>query len=186
MLFPAEIAVSFQPWYRRSLPPRALKAWRSGLTALTIAPTFSSTTFRSRSSSNVRQSQAASLYATWNEPTETPGGWDPPEMTFHPASLPGSLPGNTYCPDLVFAAAYMRFTDSSCGGVRHASVSLPLQSKTDGSKRQARGSFSSPSFTPSLASHASSAAWFSTASFAGLTALDGSFSVGIETPRSQA
>src|SRR5262245_56536913 len=149
-----------------SFPPRFLKAERSGLTALTIEPTFSSTTFRSRSRSKVRQSQSRLPYATWNDPTEIAGGTSKGAIAVQVVSLPSSLPGKTYCPAFVFAGAYMRFTDSIWGAVRHLSDGTPLHSKTAGSNLHIRGSLSRPSLTPSLASHASMTALFSSVAFA--------------------
>src|SRR5690242_19926035 len=121
-----------------------------------MVPTFSSTIFRSRSKSNPRQSQFKLSYATWNEPSETPGGTGlgllDGLMTFQPVSLPYSLPGNTISPDEVFAAAYIRLTDASCLSVRQLASSPALHRSCAGSNLQVRGSFSSPSFTLSLPS----------------------------------
>src|SRR5205823_374662 len=117
---------------------------------------------------------------------DTPGGVVLGEITVHPVSLPGSLPGNTTSPLLVLAGVYIRVTDSSCAGVRQPSPSAPLHRSVAGSKRHDRGSLINPSLTPSRASHASSAALFSRASFAAGTALAGSLSAGIATLRSHA
>src|SRR5438876_5560019 len=147
-----------------------------------MVPTFSSTILRSRSRSKPRQSQFKLSYATWKEPSETPGGagfWPVAGlMTFHPVSLPGSLPGKTISPALVFAGEYIRFTDSSCGAVRQLSPSPALQSNAAGSNLHVRGSFNRLSFTPSFASQAPTTALFNAASFAADTALDGSLSTG--------
>src|SRR5947208_1531697 len=107
-------------------------------------------------------------------------------MTFHPVSLPGSLPGKTSSPDLVLAAAYMRLTDSSCGAVRQLSLSPALHIRVAGSNLQVRGSLSRVSFTPSLESQAAMTALFNVASFAAETAAAGLFRTGTATLKSQA
>src|SRR4030095_6911809 len=151
--------------------------------ALTMVPTFSSTTFKSRSKSKPRQSQFKLSYATWNEPRETPcGAWADGLITFHPVSLPGSFPGKTNSPVLVLAAAYIRFTVSSCGAVRQLSESPALHRSVAGSNLHVRGSFNRPSLTLSFESHAPMTALFSVSSFAAETALDESFSTGTATP----
>src|SRR5678815_3300984 len=189
MALPGEIAVSFQPWYISSLPPRALNLLRSGFTALTIDPTFSSTIGRALSRSNVFQSQFALLYATWNDPTEIGGAVWPPTYPAKPgappSSAPGTLPGNTTCPDLVFAGEYARFIALTCDPVRQFSASPALHWSDATSNVHFIGSLSTPSATPSFASHALIMALLTRASFAGGTALAVSFNTGTDVARSQ-
>src|SRR5438874_8303918 len=119
-----------------------------------------------------------------NEPRDTPAGAVPPAIAVQPNSLPGSLPGKTVSPAFVFAGEYILLTDSSCGCVRQLSVFPSRQRRAAGSNLQARGLFSTPSRTPSCASHADITAVFSIASLAGDTALAGSLRDGTATLKS--
>src|SRR5579859_5724252 len=71
-----------------------------------------------------------------------------------PSSPPGRKPGkiSRHCESC--APAYSFFSAVTCGCVRHEFESAALQSRVAGSKWHLRGSFSTPSVTPSLASHA--------------------------------
>src|SRR5947208_4570367 len=103
-------------------------------------------------------------------------GW--PRNAHQPVSLPGSLPGNTVSPLFVFVVAYARLTASSCGCVRQLGASTPLHSSAAGSNLHARGLLMRPSFTPSCASHALTAASLSMLSLAAGTAAAGLFTTG--------
>src|SRR5262245_10934852 len=89
-----------------------------------------------------------------------------PPSTFQPNSAPGARPGRTLTlVDGCLAPAYMRVADSTCAADRHAESSCPEPEaepehcSTLGSKEHAPGFSSTPSATPSFASHAASTAW---------------------------
>src|SRR5262245_55648903 len=149
-----------------------------------MEPTFSSTTFRSRSRSKVFQSQFRFSLETRNEPNETAAGASAARIAVQVASLPGSLPGNTIVPLDVLAGAYIRFTDSIWGAVRQLSESPALHSKVEGSNLHMRGSLRMPSLTPSFASHAWITALLSSMPLALETALAEFFKTGTDTLKS--
>ena len=65
----------------------------------------------------------------------------------------------------------MRCAAATCGAVRQFAASAPVHCRTAGSKVQVRGSLTTPSTTPSFASHAATMAVFSTVSFAATIAV---------------
>src|SRR6476620_4612983 len=71
-----------------------------------------------------------------------------------PDSPPGTNPGCTRCPFAVCKPAYSFLMVAICGAVRHESLSSPRQSNAAGSNVHVVGSVTTPSFTPSRASHA--------------------------------
>src|SRR6185295_11399258 len=75
-----------------------------------------------------------------------------------PVSPPGTKPGMISSPFELRGPSYTFFSAATCLSVRHESDSVPLQSNTEGSKPHFVGSSSTPSFTPSRASHEASAA----------------------------
>src|SRR5215831_20662151 len=74
------------------------------------------------------------------------------------ASPPIGYPGNIALLLLSGRPPEIFLSAVSCGAVRQASLSWPLQSRLEGSKRQCAGFSMTPSFTPSSVSHAASAA----------------------------
>src|SRR5688572_12251879 len=184
MLFCGEIATSFQPWYIRILPPRALNLLRSGSTAL-MKSVFSFTNLTSRSTSNFRQSHLGSWYASSNEPVATKiGCFCVSRIAVQLASLPIDLPGKITLPSLNFDGAYIRLTLSSCGAVRQVSASPALQARVETSNLHAGGLVSRPSLTPSCASHAFITAALTIFSLACDTSAPGVVSAGTALTRS--
>src|SRR5690348_7549798 len=72
----------------------------------------------------------------------------------HPDSKPGERPGYTAVPAFVVTGAYALRAFSTCAAVRQSDASPALHARTAGSNRQARGSLTIPSLTPSRASQA--------------------------------
>src|SRR5262245_7413199 len=85
-----------------------------------------------------------------------------PPSTFQPNSAPGASPCCTVTVGAgCLAPAYRRLAASTCAAERHAESSCPEAEhcSTLGSKEHAPGFSSTPSATPSFASHAASTAW---------------------------